>query len=475
MAASRAALKAGIAPGMALADARAILPGLLAADADPAEDHRALSALAEWCGRYTPWVTPDGAAMPGGGAAILLDATGCAHLFGGETRMLEDVTARTAALGLTVRAGMASTPGAARALARWTSGGRFAVAAPDATEAALAPLPAAALGLAPAAAAQLASLGLRMVGEVAALPRAALASRFGAAVLDPLDRALGRAPEPVSPAAPPVRHAARLAFAEPVARSEDIAAGLDRLLAALCAGLEREGQGARRLVLALYEPDGRTRQIHLGASRATRDPAHLARLFAEHLDGIDAAFGFDAMTLVATTAEALAARQAPLADRTAHLAGPSSAGAREGTNDTLAALIDRLANRLGSDAVLRLAARESRLPERAAVAVPALEFRPQGAAPFAPPGAPARPLRLLPRPEPVETVALLPDDPPALFRWRRVAHRVARAEGPERIAPEWWRARETDERDYWRVEDERGGRFWLYRAGPAWYLHGVYG
>ncbi len=218
--------------------------------------------------------------------------------------MLEDITARIAALGLTVRAGMAATPGAARALARWTTGGRFAIAAPDETEAALAPLPAAALGLAPAAAASLASLGLRTVGNIAALPRAALASRFGTSVLDPLDRALGRAPEPVSPSAPPVRHAARLAFAEPVARTDDIAAGLDRLLATLCAGLEREGHGARRLVLSLYEPDGRTRQIHLGASRATRDPAHLARLFAEHLDDIDAAFGFDAMTLVATTTEA---------------------------------------------------------------------------------------------------------------------------------------------------------------------------
>ncbi len=467
MAASRAALRAGVAPGMALADARAILPSLLAADADPAEDHRALSALAEWCGRYTPWIAPDGAALAGGGAAILLDATGCAHLFGGEALMLEDVTARIAALGLTVRAGMAATPGAARALARWTAGGRFAIAAPDATEAALAPLPPAALGLTPAASAALASLGLRTVGEVAALPRAALASRFGATVLDPLDRALGRAPEPVSPVAPPVRHAARLAFAEPIARPDDIAAGLDRLLASLCAGLERAGEGVRRLVLAFYEPDGRTRQIHLGASRATRDPAHLARLFAEHLDEIDAAFGFDAMTLAATTTEALAARQAPLATR------DRSGGCA--SDDTLAALIDRLSNRLGADSVLRVCARESRLPERASVTLPALAFRPSGAVPFAPPGAPARPLRLLPRPEPVETVALLPDDPPALFRWRRVAHRVARAEGPERIAPEWWRARETDERDYWRVEDERGGRFWLYRAGPAWFLHGVYG
>ena len=469
MAASRAALRAGIGPGMALPDARAILPSLLAADADPAEDHRALAALAEWCGRYTPWVAPDGAALAGGGAAILMDATGCAHLFGGEARMLEDITARIAALGLTVRAGMAATPGAARALARWTTGGRFAIAAPDETEAALAPLPAAALGLTSAAASALASLGLRTVGAVAALPRAALASRFGTSVLDPMDRALGRAPEPVSPAAPPVRHAARLAFAEPVARTDDIAAGLDQLLASLCTGLEREGQGARRLVLALYEPDGRTRQIHLGASRATRDPAHLARLFTEHLDDIDAAFGFDAMTLVATTTEALAERQAPLAGRGTR---DTSDAARD---DTLAALIDRLANRLGADSVLRLAARESRLPERAAVGVPALAFKPNGSAPFAPPGAPARPLRLLPRPEPVETVALLPHEPPALFRWRRVAHRVARAEGPERIAPEWWRTREADERDYWRVEDERGGRFWLYRAGPAWFLHGVYG
>jgi protein ImuB len=226
-------------------------------------------------------------------------------------------------------------------------------------------------------------------------------------------------------------------------------------------------------VLSLYEPDGRTRHVHLGLSRAAREPAHFQRLFAERLDGLDAAFGFDAMTLAATATETLDARQADFDARPRDGAGASAVASDE---EALARLTDRLANRLGAANVLRLVARESRIPERAAVAVSALASPGESrSAPFAPPGAPARPLRLLPRPEPVEAVALLPHDPPALFRWRRVAHRVARAEGPERIAPEWWRGPGDEERDYWRIEDERGHRFWLYRAGLGWYLHGVYG
>jgi protein ImuB len=259
-----------------------------------------------------------------------------------------------------------------------------------------------------------------------------------------------------------------LAFAEPIGRADDIAAALDRLLVALCDGLRRAADGARRLTLALYEPDGRTRHVRLGLSQPSREAAHMARLFAPKLDSLDAAFGFDAMTLAATETAPLEAHQ---------LAAASDATA---ANDDAApaALIDALAGRLGEDAVTRWQAYESHIPERAATMPSALATA--AAVPFAPPGAPARPLRLLARPEPVDAVALLPHDPPALFRWRRMAHRVVRAEGPERIAPEWWResgddAAAREPRDYWRLEDERGGRFWLYRREMSWFVHGVYG
>jgi protein ImuB len=188
----------------------------------------------------------------------------------------------------------------------------------------------------------------------------------------------------------------------------------------------------------------------------------MAKLFAPRLEGIDAAFGFDAMTLAATETGPLDAAQ---------LGAPTDEAPTEIPNS----LIDTLASRLGEESVKRLAPRESHLPERAVVEVPALAVAPPAKSPFVPPGAPARPLRLLERPEPVDAVALWPYDPPALFRWRRVAHRVVRAEGPERIAPEWWRESDNGERDYWRLEDEYGRRFWLYRAGLAWYVQGVYG
>jgi protein ImuB len=312
-------------------------------------------------------------------------------------------------------------------------------------------------------------LGLRTVGQLYGLPRAALAARFGEAVTAPLDRALGRTFEPISPDPPPSRHVVRLAFAEPIGRTDDIAAALDRLLLALCDGLRRAGEGARRLVLALYEPDGRTRHVRLGPSQPAREAGHMARLFAPKLESLDAAFGFDAMTLAATETAPLEAHQLAAADATA-------------ANDDAppAALIDTLVGRLGEDAVTRWQAQESHIPERAATMSSALAAATAAAIPFAPPDAPERPLRLLARPEPVDAVALLPHDPPALFRWRRMAHRVVRAEGPERIAPEWWResgdeAAAREPRDYWRIEDERGGRFWLYRREMRWFVHGVYG
>ena len=161
----------------------------------------------------------------------------------------------------------------------------------------------------------------------------------------------------------------------------------------------------------------------------------------------------------------------------------------------LAPLVDRLGNRLGSEAVVRLVPRASHIPERAQSRValgrvalsratdpfPAIA----GAASLAG-EAPARPLRLLAWPEPIEAVAPLPDDPPVLFRWRRALHKVARVRGPERLAPEWWREPDADPdaatRDYFAVEDTQGGRFWLFREGlylaeaamPRWFLHGLF-
>lgn len=467
--------------------------------ADPTVDARALTALAEWCGFASPWTAPEGPGTVGDGG-VWLDAIGCSHLFGGEAALLERLTARVGELGYAARAAVADTPGAAWAVARFgascdESGGSVAVVPAGAAADALAGLPVAALRLAPAVADGLAGLGLRSVGDLYGIPRAPLTARFGDAVTKRLDQALGRIREPISPLRPPpVRHE-RLELVEPVGRREDIDCGLEHLLGRLCRRLAQDHAGVRRLDFVLFRTDGTVARARIGTSRPVRDPVHLVRLFAERLDGIESGEGIEVMTLAAQTVEPLAPAQLKLlAERGTYVGG---VGGEAG-----ALLLDRLANRLGEKAVVRPVLHESHVPERAARMQPAAEPT-LDAGTAVPAGRGERPIRLFPRPLPIEAVAPVPDGPPVLFRWRRVVHRVARAEGPERIAPEWWRTRRPwnipwDEttRDYYRVEDEAGRRFWLYReslysregapdptdaglppkapAGPRWFVHGLF-
>ncbi|WP_207478186.1 Y-family DNA polymerase [Arenibaculum pallidiluteum] len=449
--------QAGLAPGMTLADARAVEPGLVAVEADPAADARALDGLADWCGRYTPWVGTD---PPDG---LVLDVTGCAHLLGGEPALLDDVARRLRAFGYACRLALADTPAAAAALARFHP--RDAVRAPSGRgREALAPLPVAALRLDATTTALLGRLGLRRIGDLYPLPRPSLAVRLGAAVVRRLDQALGLAAEPVSPRRPVPPHAARMAFAEPISERASMDAALTGLLARLCAGLERAGQGARLLELCFFRMDGRVERARIGTARPVRDPGHLARLFAEKLERLDPGPGFEAASLLAEAE--------PLVPSQGGLAAPGLAD--PGMPPALAELVDRLGNRLGPDGVQRLLPRESWWPERAVEPAPALA-RPTAAAPW--PVDRPRPVRLLAVPEPILATALVPDDPPVMFRWREALHRVSRADGPERIEPEWWRAL-TEPRDYYRVEDEAGCRFWLFRTGfdrtARWFLHGVF-
>lgn len=389
--------------------------------------------------------------------------------------MVDVIEARLAGLGFEARAGLADTPGAAWALARFAPA-NARIAAPGETRAAIENLPVEALRIAPETALLLRRLGLAGIGALADLPRVPLARRFpskaaGEALLARLDQVLGRRDEPLSPLAPPPDYLRRLAFAEPLLLRESIEAALKNLLAGLVPLLERDHRGARRLVLWCFRVDGTCTRIAAATARASRDGDHLARLFAEKLDDIDAGFGIDVMALHA-------ARVEPLADDQLTLTGRGRA--RDGVDR----LVDRLLARLGADAVARLEPAERHLPEAAEQAVPpgrSIALWPER------PGLPQRPFRLFERPEPVEVMAEVPDGPPLLFTWRRVPRRVARAAGPERIAPEWWIGDDEDEplRDYYRVEDTAGRRYWLYRAGlyqdtaakgpPRWYVHGLYG
>ncbi len=506
-AANPAAQAAGIAPGLTLADARALVPGVHVDTADPTADARALASLADWCGRYTPWTAAeeDDEAEVGGGG-VWLDVSGCAHLFGGEAGLLDDLTGRLEDLGFIARAAAADTPGAAWAMARFgiAAGAVTAIVPQGRARPALARLPAAALRLAPAVTAGLSRLGLRRAGDIYDLPRGPLVTRFGDSLIRRVDQALGRVAEPISPREGVPVHRVRIAFAEPIGRAEDIEGALARLLGPLCDDLHRDGRGARRLELACYRVDGETARVAIGTSRPVRDADHLLRLLRDRIGEIDMGFGIDVMAVHAVSSEPLAAAQLGLAQRR----GPGvqeslSMATDDGADSAMDGLVDRLANRLGPAHVVRLAARESYVPERAVFAVPALKVGRGGATPRRvwDPGTAwfvhrARPISLFHPPQPIEVMAPVPDDPPVLFRWRRIVHRVARADGPERIAPEWWAEVFADKhaappavlpdsaqtRDYYRFEDEDGGRFWLYRNGlyrpdqgtPRWYLHGIF-
>jgi protein ImuB len=487
-----AASAAGFAPGMPLADALSFLPGLATAAAEPAEDMAALRRLAEWCGRYSPWTAPDEA------DGVRVEITGSAHLWGGEAALAADLAARLDRQGLASRIAIADTLGAAWALARFAQQAERSVILPPDACAGLDPLPVEALRLDPATAQGLRRVGLKRVGDLYAMPRAALARRFGDKVVLRLDQAQGDLPEPLSPLGEaPVRRA-RLSFAEPIADPADLARAAERLAADLVLRLAREGAGARRLDLAFYRIDGRVERIMLGTARPNRDPRHLAALFKERLDTVNPGLGVEDMILAAFAVEPLAPEQIGFAGSPAgpHPTPPPPAG--EGMGGGIAALLDRLGNRLGLAALSRIEARESHIPERASIRVPVDDRG--GKARFlrpVPPLAggqgwgeggwpkPPRPIRLFEPPEPVEAFWLLPDDPPFRFTWRRRPHRVTRADGPERIAEEWWRSGASDAvdaiRDYYRVEDEEGRRFWLFRAGlsdgnhpPRWFIHGIF-
>ncbi len=457
----------GLTPGLALADARARVPALDVVPAEPRADAALLEHITEWCDRYTPLVARD---APDG---VILDITGCAHLFGGEQAMLADLLAGLARSGLTVRGAVADASDAARALARYGAGG---VVAPGKTAKAVHPLPVAALGLSPDETQTLTRLGLAVIGDLAERPRSALAARFGARMTARLDRLLGLAQAPVSPRRPVPEDVAERRLAEPVARDDDIARTLDALAGRLAGMLERKGRGGRRFEASFFRTDGAVRRIAVASSRPLQDGAAVARLFGERLDGLadplDPGFGFDLIRLAALHSEPLRPAQASLDGKAAEEA-------------EVAGLVDRLSARFGAESVLRLGICDSHIPEAAGRAVPAV-MDGAASAPCGRPdaaGPPARPLSLFDPPQPIETLAEVPDGPPLRFRWRRVLHEVARAEGPERIAPEWWRRGDDSlTRDYYRVEDVQGRRFWVYREGlygretnaPRWFLHGLF-
>lgn len=463
----QAAARLGLAAGMALAEARAMCPEIDAIEAAPQQDRRDFRALAERLISYSPLVY-----IHALGEAFI-DIAGCERLFGGEEAIFESLRTRFAAAGLEAAIAVADTAGAAWAIARHGGGGMIA---PGDIRRALAPLPVEALRLEPSLADALRRLGLKRVGQLYDMPRAPLTARFSAALLMRLGQALGTHDEPMSPLHPAPQFFADLKLGEPVSTLEATRDCLALLAEKLAADLDAARRGGRRFELTLFRVDNSLMTLKVRTGAPAASAAHIRRLFDNRLDDFqrdyDPGFGVDHLRLSAFDAARTARVQHAFFER-----GES--------DEALAELKDRLSNRLGAENVCAVRFENTHLPERAAPFTPAIGMA-AGATPPADEPAPVaapRPIRLLARPEAIEALAQVPDGPPARFTWRRVTYMVTRASGPERISGEWWRQDgEAPTRDYYRVEDEAGRRYWIYREGlygretaaPQWRLHGFF-
>ncbi len=462
------ALTLGLIPGMALADARVRVPELIVVEADEEADRHWIERLAQSCSRFSPHVTLH---LP---QAISMDIAGVEHLFGGEAGQVDAVADHIEALGMMVRMAGAATAQGALALARYAP-------LPIVDEAAaLRALPVVALGLNDEATLGLVRAGLKTVGAVAARPRSALAARFGIEAVRALEQLLGQAHQPGSP----LQHQAPLRFerrfAEPIAHERAVAAAFAELLSKAAQALQECGLGGRRFQLTFDRSDGARRHLDIETGAPTRDLGLVLRLFDERIatlaDPLDPGFGYDRLLLAIPLAEPLAATQ------------PTLDGS-EKVDGALAELIDQLSTRLGPGSLRRLIAQDSHIPEQAQLAIPAVQAPNPAPWPAPPEGEPPlRPLFLFDPPQPIDVIAEVPDGPPHRFRWKRKLHEVRLYEGPERIAGEWWRRKGGEQsgrggltRDYYRIEDARGRRYWLFRHGlyeekpqPKWYLHGLF-
>jgi protein ImuB len=466
------ALDIGLTPGMTLADARAREPALRVFESDLHADQDWLERLCDGCARYTPIAMPD---APHG---LMLDITGCVHLWDGEGAMTRAIADRLERHGLTVRLALGPTAEAAHALAR------FPVASAPDEEAAIRRLPVEALRLEAESTLALRRAGLRSVADLAARPAAALAARFGEDAVDALDRLLGLGAKPLSPRRPRPAIRVERRFAEPMGSTAHALKVVADMAGEAGERLAERGQGGRRFELLFFRTDGLAFPLRVETGLPVREAAAIMRLVRERIDALadplDPGFGFDMLRLTVPQAEPLAPTQLAL-----------EGGAAKKSED-VAALVDRLSIRAGRAHIQRLVPRDSHIPEQAQLALPAIEARIPESWPVtqAPGDPPMRPIHLFDPPQPIEVIAAVPDGPPHRFRWRRATHEVVRYEGPERIAPQWWRAKDGAidgpeagrTRDYYRVEDARGRRYWIFRHGlqgtevadPGWYLHGLF-
>ena len=479
-AANEKAIAQSIHVKMVAADAKAMFPSLTVIDDQPGLAQRLLKRIAEWCIRFSPSVAVDS------DDGLILDATGCTHLWEGDEEYIKDITIRFNNYGYTVRVAIADTIGAAWAVSRYAKD-EFIIE-PGQQSTALLYLPAAALRLDIDTTESLNKLGLRQVKDFIAIPKAALRRRFGrkefkiqnskfkiSGAVDPqnnnidiltrINQALGSEEEFIQPVHPPAPYAERLPCLEPIVTATGIEIALQRLLESLCKRLQKEGKGIRIAVLKCYRVDGKIEKVEIGTIRASHHVAHLFRLFELKISSIEPALGIELFILEATKVEEHVSLQSTLWDR----------GLRGLGDERISELLDRLSNKIGVSSIHRYLPNEHYWPERSVKAAVSLDEEATTAWKVDRP----RPLQILSRPEFIEVTAPVPDYPPMNFRYKGKLHTIIKADGPERIEQEWW-IEQGQHRDYYYVEDEEGCRYWLFRLGHydddnyKWFVHGFF-
>ena len=438
--ANAAAAHFGIATGMGVSAALALACELVVMARDGRAEHHAIERLAAWAGQFSSlvhMVAPH---------TLLLEAGGSLRLFRDLDSLLTQIERGIAALGYTAQFAVAPTRLAATWLVR--AGRNVPIINAARLVSALSDIPLTALALAPAQLTRLEGMGLKWVGDCLRLPRAGLAKRLGPEFVQQLDRALGRAPDPRAPFVPPPRFESRLELPGTVENVQGLTFAFHRLAIELCGALRARDAGAMKLALTLLHHKIQATVIELGLVAPARDPKHLTDLFRERL----------ARTTLPEPVQALMLRVPsflPLGPR-----HPDLFGAHQASEESAAALIERLRARLGQEAVLRLGVVAEHRPERAyghsgtkAVPVPVARGE--------------RPLWLLPEPVPLEQRG---DQP-----WMGSA--LALESGAERIESGWWDGNDIG-RDYFVACNRAGECYWIYRqlrSPRRWWLHGIFG
>jgi protein ImuB len=451
------AQKQGVDTGMVVADARAIIPSLQVLDDKPELPGKLLKGIAEWCIRFTPTVAID---FPDG---LILDVTGCTHLWGGEKEYLTDIINRLKKFGYSVGAAMADTIGTAWAIARF--GKNTTIIESGQQTAALLFLPAAALRFETETVERLENLGLRLIKDFISMPRSALRRRFGQYFLQRLDQALGYEEEVINPIKPIESYQEWLPCLEPIVTATGIEIALQRLLDALCHRLQQEEKGLRVVLFKCFRVDGKIEKVEIGTNHPSCNSKHLFKLFETKISSIEPALGVELFTLEASKVEDASPVQEKLWEKNASL-----------DDIRLSELLDRLACKIGANSIHRYVPDEHYWPERSFKRAVDLQEKLQTIWKLDRP----RPLQLLSKPEPIEVTAPVPDYPPMLFRYEGKLHKVIKADGPERIEQGWW-LQDGQHRDYYCVEDEDGCRYWLFRSGHydvsktyQWFIHGFF-